>query len=88
MASIDTNTVEYFLTREEINFLRIANLILRVVPTAIRVKFDEEFNPGGLQTELNKARFKVLEPLKSKKTINQAQWDFMFPVTGKYQVKI
>lgn len=84
MASIHTNTADCSLTQEELNFLRMANLILRVAPQAIRVKFDKEFNQGGLQTVLNQARFKVLESLKRKKIINQAQWEMMFPITGNY----
>lgn len=82
MTSIQTNTSQCSLTQEEINFLRTANLILRVAPPAVRLKFDKEFDPVALQHTLNQARCKYLEPLKKKKVINLNQWDLMFPVSG------
>ncbi|CAG2234201.1 unnamed protein product [Mytilus edulis] len=82
MTSINTDKTECSLTLEELNFLRTANLILRVAPHAVRIKFDKEFAPSRLQLELNKARYKVLEPLKKKKVINQAQWNSIFPASG------
>lgn len=72
------------LTSEEINYLRIANLILRVAPTAVRVKFDKELNPAVLQKTLNQNRWNKLDPLKKKRIINNAQWDLIFPKSGKW----
>lgn len=74
------------ITEEEANYLRIINLILRVAPQAVRVQFDLEFFPGGLQKVLNQNKFKVLDPLKRKRVINQKQWDLLFPRTGKYSI--
>ncbi|XP_076107867.1 uncharacterized protein LOC143076107 isoform X2 [Mytilus galloprovincialis] len=70
------------ITEKEANYLRITNLILRVAPQAVRVQFDKEFFPGGLQTVLNQNKFKVLDPLKRKRVINQKQWDLLYPRTG------
>lgn len=72
------------LTSEEINYLRIANLILRVAPTAVRVKFDKELNPAVLQKTLNQNRWNKLDLLKKKRIINNAQWDLIFPKSGKW----
>lgn len=89
------NSAKYFydimetqkaITEEEANFLRIINLILRVAPQAVRVKFDEEFFPGGLQKVLNQNKFKVLDSLKRTRVINQKQWDLLYPRTGKYLI--
>ncbi|XP_071178430.1 uncharacterized protein [Mytilus edulis] len=66
----------------ESNHLRIANLVFKVAPPAVRVYFDKQFNPGGLQTVLNQHRFKALNSLKSKRIINQNQWDLLFPSVG------
>lgn len=39
-------------TKEETNYLRIANLLLKIAPPAVRVKFDNEFDPVMLQKNL------------------------------------
>ncbi|VDI69069.1 Hypothetical predicted protein [Mytilus galloprovincialis] len=70
------------IPEEEENYLRIANLLIRVAPSAVRIQFNNEFYPGGLKSVLNKNRLNILEPLKRKRIINQAQWDLLFPVTG------
>lgn len=71
------------LTSEEINYLRLSNLILRVAPTAVKTKFDYEFHPTVLQRTLNQNKMKVIEPLYKQRIINKTQWDLLFPVTGK-----
>lgn len=71
------------LTREESNYLRLAHLIIRVSPEAVRKSFDHHFNPGGLQIILmmNKAKIEVLF---NKKIINQSQFSTLYPSsTGK-----
>lgn len=82
MTSIQINTSQCSLMQEEINFLRAANLVLRVAPPAVRLKFDKEYDPVALQHTLNKARCKDLEPLKKRKVTNLSQWNLMFPVSG------
>ena len=71
------------ITEEENNYIRIVYLLLRVAPRVVREKFDSEFYPGGLKTELSTNRFKVILPLFNKRVINQKQWDLLYPVTGK-----
>lgn len=70
----------------EVNYLRIISLLYKVAPSAVRVKFDEEFHPtNGLETTLRKDRIRVLEPLKRKRIINQVQWDLMYPTSGIFK---
>lgn len=71
------------LTSEEVNYLRLANLVLRVASRAVRVRFDQEFDPAILQKTLNRNRLE-LEKLIEKKFINKSQWDLLFPVSGKW----
>ncbi|XP_071145822.1 uncharacterized protein [Mytilus edulis] len=69
------------ISAEETYYLRIANLLLKVAPTAVRVKFDKEFYPSGLQTVLNQNRVKI-QGLLQKRIINQKQWNLLFPSSG------
>ena len=71
------------ITKEENNYVRIFYLLLRVAPPVVREKFDREFYPGGLKTELSRTRFNVISPLFKKRVINQKQWDLLYPKTGK-----
>ncbi|CAC5383064.1 unnamed protein product [Mytilus coruscus] len=66
------------ISREEINFLRIANLLIRHSPKAVRILFNREFNPSGLTSVLSKNRNK-LDKLKKKNVITQTQWSLLFP---------
>jgi hypothetical protein len=45
------------ITEEENNYIRTFYLLLRVAPPVVRKKFDREFYPGGLKTELSTNRF-------------------------------
>lgn len=71
------------VTKEETNYLRIANLLLRKAPPAVRVKFDSEFDPVMLQKTLNQSRTQKLDKLRKKGIINSKQWDLLFPRTGR-----
>ncbi|XP_071145001.1 uncharacterized protein [Mytilus edulis] len=66
------------ISKEEINFLRVANLLIRHSPKAVRILFDREFNPSGLTSVLSKNRSK-LDKLKKKHVITQTQWNLLFP---------
>ncbi|XP_052080425.1 uncharacterized protein LOC127718446 [Mytilus californianus] len=70
------------ISSEETYFLRIANLLIRIAPSAVRVKFDKEFHPDVLQKSLNQEKFKMLESLKKRNILTQTQWDLMFPKIG------
>lgn len=54
---------------------------MKVVPQAVRIKFDTEFAPLVLQKTLNQNKIK-LSKLKRNKVINAAQWEHLFPTTG------
>ncbi|CAG2237667.1 unnamed protein product [Mytilus edulis] len=70
-------------SKEEMNYWRIISLLYKVAPSAVRVKFDEEFHPtNGLEQTLKQDKWRVLEPLKRKKIIHQVQWDLLFPISG------
>ena len=60
----------------------MALLITGVSPRAVRVYFDQEFSPVNLSATLRQ-EYNKLYDLKSKRVINQAQWDVLFPRTGK-----
>ncbi|CAG2231640.1 unnamed protein product [Mytilus edulis] len=65
------------LTQEDIHFLRLAGLLLRVAPRAVRRQFDYEFNPGQLQQFLSKNRPKI-EDLYKKRVITVAQYHLLY----------
>ncbi|CAC5389372.1 unnamed protein product [Mytilus coruscus] len=84
IADVSTDSGEQAsdISPEEENYLRTAHLLIRVAPSAVRVRFDTEFSPGGLKIVLNQAKSSKLEPLKKRRVINQAQWDLLFPKSG------
>lgn len=66
------------LSREETNFLRVANLVIRLSPKAVRNLFNREFNPGLLKSVFSK-NWTKLDRLKNKYVITQRQWGVLFP---------
>ncbi|VDI02300.1 Hypothetical predicted protein [Mytilus galloprovincialis] len=84
MAGVSSKSGEQALdiSSEEENYLRIAHLLIRVAPSAVRVRFDQEFHPGGLKIVLNQARYSTLETLNKRRVINKDQWDLLFPTSG------
>jgi hypothetical protein len=66
----------------ESNYIKIAIVVLRVSPCAVRVQFDKSFDPKCLQTTLN-SKWGCLIDLKMKKRITKPQWDLLFPITGR-----
>ncbi|XP_063412355.1 uncharacterized protein LOC134695097 [Mytilus trossulus] len=64
-------------TSPDPNYIRIADLLLRVGPPAVRILFDREFHPKFLQRELRKKTARLAH-LKGKGMINAAQWDKLF----------
>lgn len=67
--------------KEESNYIRIALLLLRISPRAVRVQFDREFHPDMLVNTL-KSEYGKLKDLYRKNRINQSQWDLLFPKKG------
>lgn len=70
------------LQKEESNYLRFYYLMMKVAPQAVRIKFNTEFAPSILQKTLYQNKVK-LNKLKMEKVINAAQWEHLFPRTGK-----
>ncbi|VDI27551.1 Hypothetical predicted protein, partial [Mytilus galloprovincialis] len=66
------------LPRDESNFLRVANLLIRLSPKAVRTLFDREFNPCGLKSVFS-INWTKLDKLKKKHVITQTQWSLLFP---------
>ncbi|XP_052082662.1 uncharacterized protein LOC127720222 [Mytilus californianus] len=73
------------ISREESNYIKIALLVLRISPPAVRVKFDIEFHPERLRKTLDE-NFPKLQALHHKKKINKDQWDLLFPLRGKGEI--
>jgi hypothetical protein len=66
----------------ESNYIKIAMVVLRVSPQAVRVQFDKEFHPVCLQRTLKSELGRLLE-LQKEKRITQPQWNVLFPRTGR-----
>ena len=69
-------------SRYESNYIKIAMVVLRVSPRAVRVQFDKEFHPNCLKRTL-KSELGCLTDLKMKKRLTQHQWNLLFPRTGR-----
>ena len=69
-------------SRHDPNYIKIAMVVLRVSPRAVRVQFDKEFHPDILQRTL-KSEWSRLSELQMKKRITQPQWNLLFPKTGR-----
>ena len=67
----------------EIIFLRIANLLITICPSAVRVYFDKQIPPNELKTFLGlENNNKILVSLLKRCIITQVQWQLLFP-SGK-----
>lgn len=69
------------ISREDSNYIKIALLVLKISPRAVRVKFDIEFHPERLRRTLDQ-NFLKLQALQQQKTISQKQLDLLFPLRG------
>ncbi|XP_071142348.1 uncharacterized protein [Mytilus edulis] len=67
------------LSQEDINFLRLAGLLIRVAPHAVRRKFDYEFHPKQLKQFLCKNRRKIYDLTFEKGVITLVQYDLLYP---------
>lgn len=67
------------LSQEDINFLRLAGLLLRIAPRVVRREFDHEFNPNQLQQFLSQNRAKINYLKYKKRVITQKQYDILYP---------
>lgn len=71
------------ITEEEENYVRMSLLLSGISQRAARCFFDSEFAPSCLYKSL-KEEFNKLYTLKLDKTINQSQWNLLFPLKGRY----
>ena len=69
------------LSEVERNFLRIANLLTTICPSAIRVYFDKQMHPNVLKNILG-SNHAMLDDLLSRRIITPVQWTLLFP-SGK-----
>ncbi|VDI25530.1 ankyrin repeat domain-containing protein 17 [Mytilus galloprovincialis] len=67
------------LSQEDINFLRLAGLLIRVALRAVRRKFDYEFHPKQLKQFLSKNRRKIYDLTFEKGVITLVQYDLLYP---------
>lgn len=70
------------ISQEEENYVRLSLLLSGISPDAVRKLFDKEFDPTCLKTTVKK-NYNKLKNLQGKRTINQSQWDLLFPFDGK-----
>lgn len=67
-----------YLAHEDIHFLRLAGLLIKIAPRAVRRSFDYEIHPGQLEQFLSKNRRKI-DDLYKKRVITLAQYDLLYP---------
>ncbi|VDI51927.1 Hypothetical predicted protein [Mytilus galloprovincialis] len=75
------NTSMTSLSKDETNFLRLAHLIIRISPRAVRTRFNHHFNPGGLHIVLNREKSKI-DKLFYKRILSQLQMNILFSSSG------
>ncbi|CAC5401582.1 unnamed protein product [Mytilus coruscus] len=75
------NTSMTSLSKDETNFLRLAHLIIRISPRAVRTRFNHHFNPGGLHIVLNRQKSKI-NKLFCKRILSQLQMNILFSSSG------
>lgn len=77
-----TSTVSV-LTKQESNFLRLAHLIIRMSPKAVRKCFDTHFHPSSLESTLRRNRT-IIDSLFNKRIMNMTQMKILYPPSSEY----
>jgi hypothetical protein len=70
------------LLEEDTNYLRLAILVIKLSPKAVRVLFNNRFPAVNLPNILARKHVK-LQALHDKRIISEAQWKLLFPFLGK-----
>ncbi|VDI01654.1 Hypothetical predicted protein [Mytilus galloprovincialis] len=70
------------LSEDEENYARLALLLRRVTPRAVRTYFDRIFPTTSLPSTISSSK-NTLFDLKVKRIINQAQWNLLNPINGE-----
>lgn len=71
------------ISKEVSNYIKIALLVLRISPKAVRMKFDIEFHPERLRRTLDENFPKLQELYQKKRILSKEQWNLLFPVKRK-----
>lgn len=72
------------MTEEVENYVKMCFLLVGISQRAARVYFDSEFDPSCLKKSLQaKNMYDKLVKLKNDRTINQSQWNLLFPLKGR-----
>ncbi|XP_063408943.1 uncharacterized protein LOC134692421 [Mytilus trossulus] len=71
------------ISKEVSNYIKIAVLVLRISPKAVRLKFDIEFHPKSLRNTLDKNFAKLQELYHKKRILSKEQWNLLFPTKTK-----
>lgn len=67
------------LPEEDVMFLRLASLLHRIAPRAVRRWFDNEFHPDKLNQFLRKNRLKIYDMTFKERVITQAVYNLLYP---------
>lgn len=67
------------LPQEDTNFLRLAGLLQRIAPCAVRRWFDKEFHPDRLKQFLSKNRLQIYDMTFKEKVMSQAMYNLLYP---------
>lgn len=73
------------LLEEDTNYLRLAILVIKLSPKAVRVLFNNKFPAVNLPNILTRKHGK-LQALYNQRIINQVQWNILFPSSGKKSI--
>ncbi|CAC5408778.1 unnamed protein product [Mytilus coruscus] len=73
------------LTTDEVNYLRMIHLLVRVACPVVRMYFDKEIQPDQLRKTLDKYRSEMVTRYRKKDTIiNDSQWSLLYgPYIGQ-----
>ncbi|CAG2234034.1 unnamed protein product [Mytilus edulis] len=66
------------VAQEDINFLRLAGLLIKIAPHAVRRKFDYEFHPTQLQNFLSQNQHTIHELTYKKRVITLPQYELLY----------
>ena len=70
------------LLEENTNYLRLAILVIKLSPKAVRVLFNNKFPTVELPNILDD-KHDELQELYNRRIISDAQWRLLFPSPGK-----
>lgn len=66
-------------SQENTRFLRLACLLMKIAPHAVRKKFDLEFDPVTLQKFLRENRSKIDDLTYRNRVLTQTHYQILYP---------